>query len=96
MKETYPIAVTVKEIIGKGTPACGFKPGDSWEVAGNETINDFCGWAFTAIFPFITVLRFGGKFPWEEDPDTATVCCPDPHNPVVFEIKRKDSRGQES
>jgi uncharacterized repeat protein (TIGR04076 family) len=31
---------------------------------------------------------FGGSFPWEKDPDVTTVACPDPDNPVVFELRR--------
>lgn len=88
MPATYEVEITVKEVLGDREPSCGYKPGDTWRVTGNETVNDFCGWAFNAIFPFITPLRFGGEFPWEEDKDTALVCCPDPHNPVVFELRR--------
>jgi uncharacterized repeat protein (TIGR04076 family) len=47
-----------------------------------------CPWAFYTLFPFISVLQFGGSFPWEEDRDKTTVACPDPANPVVFELKR--------
>jgi uncharacterized repeat protein (TIGR04076 family) len=46
-----------------------------------------CSWAFYALFPFATVLQFGGSFPWEEDKDKTTVACPDPGNPVVFELR---------
>lgn len=37
---------------------------------------------------FAEVLQFGGSFPWEHDPNKATVVCPDPANPVVFELRR--------
>ena len=33
-------------------------------------------------------LSEGGAFPWEKDKDKATVACPDPENPVVFELRR--------
>lgn len=88
MPPAYSVEILVKEVRGTREPACGYKPGDRWRVTGNETVNDFCGWAFAAIFPFITPLRFGGEFPWEADKDTALVCCPDPHNSVVFELRR--------
>ncbi|GAG37096.1 unnamed protein product, partial [marine sediment metagenome] len=38
--------------------------------------------------PSAQVLQFGGSFPWEDDPNRTTVACPDPANPVVFELRR--------
>jgi uncharacterized repeat protein (TIGR04076 family) len=34
------------------------------------------------------VLQYGGKFPWQEDPDVITVSCPDSNVLNQFEIKR--------
>jgi len=45
-----------------------------------------CAWAFYTLFPFAQVLMSGGAFPWEKHPDKCTVACPDPGNPVVFEL----------
>ncbi len=86
--ENHKVQITVREIQGRGMCAYGINPQDSWVISSEETPANFCSWALQAIFPFLAVLRFGGKFPWEEDKDTAVVCCPDPHNPVVFELKR--------
>jgi uncharacterized repeat protein (TIGR04076 family) len=47
-----------------------------------------CAWAFYTLFPFASGLQSGGSFPWEKDPDKATVACPDADNPLVFELKR--------
>jgi len=30
----------------------------------------------------------GGSFPWAQDPNKATIACPDPENAVVFELRR--------
>jgi len=87
-EESEKVKITVKEIQGTGVCSYGIKPGDSWIVTSEESPGGFCTWALQAIFPFLTVLRFGGQFPWERDKDTAVVCCPDPHNPVVFELRR--------
>ncbi|OGO17670.1 MAG: hypothetical protein A2Z02_05610 [Chloroflexi bacterium RBG_16_48_7] len=63
-------------------------------VVGEEFVIDdvtplhMCSWAFYTIFPFYSALKFGGSFPWEKDSDAATVACPDPDNPVLFEIRR--------
>ena len=78
----------IAEVISqKGTCAAGHRVGDKF-VIGQKTPAGLCSWAFTALFPFAEALDFGGSFPWEKDPAKATVACPDPENPVVFELRR--------
>jgi uncharacterized repeat protein (TIGR04076 family) len=83
--EFFEVSATV--ISQKGTCALGHQVGNKFRMA-DKTPAGICPWAFYALFPFISVLQFGGSFPWEEDKDKATVACPDPSNPVVFELKR--------
>ena len=71
----------------KGTCVAGHKVGDEFDI-GELTPAGICPWAFHAFFPFAEVLQYGGSFPWESDPDKATVACPDADNPVVFELSR--------
>ena len=80
--------VIARVISQKGTCAAGHKVGDEF-VIGQKTPPAFCSWAFYTLFPFAQVLQFGGSFPWEDDPDKTTVACPDPGNPVVFELSRQ-------
>jgi uncharacterized repeat protein (TIGR04076 family) len=79
--------VIAKVISQKGTCEAGHRVGDEF-VIGEKTPPGLCSWAFHTLFPFAEVLRFGGSFPWEEDPNRATVACPDPANPVIFELRR--------
>ncbi len=79
--------VRVKVISQKGHCEEGHKVGDEWLV-GEKTPQGMCIFAFASLLPFITPLMFGGTFPWEKDPDRTTAVCPDPDNPVVFEISR--------
>ena len=79
--------VTAKVISPEGECSAGCKVGDEFLI-GQETPAKMCSWAFYALFPFATVLQFGGSFPWEEDKDKTTVACPDAGNPVVFELRR--------
>ena len=72
----------------KGTCAAGQRVGDKFFFV-KMTPPGLCSWAFSSLFPFAEVLQFGGSFPWEKDPDKATIACPDPENPVVFELSRK-------
>ncbi|MDD4859962.1 MAG: TIGR04076 family protein [Dehalococcoidales bacterium] len=81
--------LTVKVISQKGTCAAGHKVGDTFTMGGEKTPAGVCPWAFYTLFPFATVLEFGGAFPWEKEPGMTTVACPDPGNPVVFELRRK-------
>jgi uncharacterized repeat protein (TIGR04076 family) len=83
--EFYEVAARV--ISQKGHCELGHKVGDEF-VIGGKTPSGMCPWAFYTLFPFVSVLQFGGSFPWEDDRDKATVICPDPANPVVFELKR--------
>ena len=78
----------VAEVISqKGTCSTGHKVGDKF-VIGQQAAPNLCSWAFNSLFPFAEVLQFGGSFPWENDGNKATVACPDPYNPVVFELRR--------
>ena len=78
----------IAEVISlEGTCATGHKVGDKFTI-GQHTPYGLCSWAFYSLFPFAEVLQFGGSFPWENDRNKTTVVCPDPENPVVFELKR--------
>lgn len=85
MAERYD--VQVKVISQNGTCDAGHKVGDEW-VIGRHTPPGICLSAFNSLYPNVRALMFGGKFPWSDDPDTATVACPDAKNPVVFELRR--------
>ncbi len=79
--------VCARVVSQEGRCVAGHKVGDEFTV-GDLTPGGLCSYAFQAIWPFVTVLQFGGALPWESDPDKATVACPDAENPVVFELRR--------
>ena len=79
--------VTAEVISQKGTCAAGHKVGDKF-IIGQQTVPNLCSWAFYTLFPFAEVLQFGASFPWEHGSNKTTVACPDPENPVVFELRR--------
>ncbi|MDD5081802.1 MAG: TIGR04076 family protein [Dehalococcoidales bacterium] len=81
------VDVIARIISQRGTCAAGHKVGGEF-VIGQETPRGLCSWAFYVLFPFATALQSGGSFPWEDSPDQAIVACPDPTNPVVFELRR--------
>ena len=83
--------VTIRVISQEGTCEAGHRVGDEWTITAEDfkTPQGMCIYAFNAIFPFSQVLMYGGSFPRETLPDVTTVACPDPGNPVVFELKRR-------
>ena len=85
MAVMYDIEITV--VSQKGSCGAGHKVGDKW-VVKNHTPGGICLSAFHAMESDIDVLKYGGSFPWSKDPDVTSTVCPDPQNPVVFEIKR--------
>ena len=85
MAERYEVSLSV--VSQKGTCAHEHKVGDQW-VIERKIPEDICPFAWNALFPRAQVLMFGGTFPWADDPDVAVAACPDPNNPVVFELRR--------
>lgn len=79
--------IIARVISQKGTCTAGHRVGDEF-IIGQKTPPELCSWAFCSLFPFAEVLQFGGSFPWEHDRNRATAACPDPANPVVFELRR--------
>ena len=78
--------VIARVISQKGTCVAGHRVGDEF-VVGQKAPPGMCSWAFYSLFPSAEVLQFDGSFPWEADPDKTTIACPDPENPVVFELR---------
>jgi len=85
MAEEYDVIARV--ISQKGSCVVGHKVGDEFLI-GDITPQGMCSWAFYTVFPFASTLQYNGSFPWESDPRKAVVACPDPTNPVAFELRR--------
>lgn len=77
------VRIEVTEVRGKGCDY-GLKQGDVFYLEDDRC--DICMWAATAIFPMVQVLKYGGSFPFGDDPYSAVACCPDPVNTVVFKM----------
>ena len=85
MAEMFDIEITV--VSQKGTCGAGHKVGDKWTV-NIHTPGGICISAYEAMESNINVLKFGGSYPWSNEKDVTRVVCPDPQNPVVFEVRR--------
>lgn len=92
MSETFGTRVKIEVVEVMGTGACSsdlHKVGQVWIAEDAIVPQGMCCWAYNSIEPFVNALRFGGRFPWRDDPK-ARVCCPDADNPVVFELTALD------
>ena len=67
----------------------GHEVGDEW-VVGRYTPTGMCLGAFSSLAPYITALRFGANFPWEQQPGEASIACPDGQVCNTFHLKRLD------
>jgi uncharacterized repeat protein (TIGR04076 family) len=89
-----PARVVMKVLSVQGNCETKHFPGQEIEVSGDVTLSPtgktgaVCPALYHAIYPNLRTLRFGGSLPWEKDPNTAQVACPDPINPVVVELRR--------
>lgn len=70
-----------------GDCVAGHKPGDSYQMESFLTPSGICIHAFHALYPWLQVIRFRGKIPWEEE-NQITVACPDHKNQVVLRVVR--------
>jgi len=89
MAEEYTIVAKV--ISQKGYCEAGQKVGQEFTIIEREghAPQGMCVFALTAIYSLAAVLRYGGSFPWGgPDPDRILAACPDPINPVVYELRR--------
>ena len=82
----YVVEVIVKS--QKGKCAFGHKVGDKIVFDGRSVGGDICYSALMVLLPKVYAMRYGAEFPWSEHRDTIFNACPDPENPVVFEIRR--------
>ena len=82
--------VTARVISQEGVCLSGHKVGDEFQVLGGLTPAGLCPLAYHNMFQFAAVLLYGGAFTWARDPDKEErVACPNPQNPVIFQLRRE-------
>ena len=70
----------------KGECSAGHKVGDTCRISCWDT-GGLCGFFYHDIFPSLSVMQFGGKYPWS-DADELTLECPDRENAVTLRIRK--------
>lgn len=79
------IRITLVERRGPRGCHRGHQPGDSFDFDTER--GSLCPMAMHVAFPYIDILRYGGKIPGEA-PGTARFCCPDVDTLNIFKIER--------
>ncbi len=82
------LKIEVIKILEAGTCNFGHKKGDTFDYP--EEKGKICSAAWHTLYPYLSGLQYGASYPWEENSDSITLCCPDYKNPVVFKITRLD------
>ena len=90
MSEKNSTIIEIVNILEAGSCPYGHEIGDKFEYP--EERGKICAAAFNSIYPYALGISMNSNFPWEEDPNSVTICCPDYKNPVVFKITRNNSK----
>jgi len=71
----------------KGSCHANHKTGQRFELNCYDS-GGLCGFFYHDIFPYLSAMQFGGKYPWW-DKDQIEVECPDRYNTVSLRIEKK-------
>jgi uncharacterized repeat protein (TIGR04076 family) len=69
----------------KGECSAGHQKGDLFHLSCYDA-DGLCGFFYHDIFPALSVLQFGGRYPWSPEGEM-TVECPDRKNAVVLRLE---------
>jgi uncharacterized repeat protein (TIGR04076 family) len=74
-------------VIGvQGKCNAGHRVGDRFELSCYDS-DGLCGFFYHFLFPRLSVMQFGGKYPWwTEGQDIFELECPDRKNPVNLRL----------
>jgi uncharacterized repeat protein (TIGR04076 family) len=64
------------------------KEGVEYISTAGKVPDGFCAWAWADLQRDVSVLAFGGDFPWIKKKGTMISCCTDGLRPVVFKLER--------
>ncbi|MEW5721559.1 MAG: TIGR04076 family protein [Thermodesulfobacteriota bacterium] len=78
-------ALQAEVVSVNGECHAGHKPGDRFEIGCWDT-GGLCGFFYHDIFPQISVMQFGGRYPWAPA-DEMTLSCPD-RNIVTISLRK--------
>jgi len=83
---TEIVSLKAEVVEVRGECSAGHRKGDSISLGCYDS-GGLCGFFYHDIFPTLSVMQFGGKYPWASQ-DELVVECPDRQNAVVMKITR--------
>ena len=98
VKITVVKTLNMNEIHGDADLGCSaeldalcpaFTEGQEFIVTSSQP-EGFCSGAWADIYRHITVLRWGGHYPWMNEDGKYLACCTDGFRPVVFRLERME------
>lgn len=85
MAISSPVRMRIVSIAGRCPN--GHQVGEEY-VVERTTPSGVCLGSFGACLPYLTALRFGASFPWEQEEGVISIGCPDHENAVVWRLER--------
>ena len=84
--------VVVKVVSQKGSCFARHKVGDRF-LFGRDHLSPggLCTEALPILLPHVRIVQRGGKHPESSELGVIRLSCPDPDNPVVFEVRKASS-----
>jgi uncharacterized repeat protein (TIGR04076 family) len=76
-----------KIITVKGTCNAGHRTGDTFSISCYDS-GGLCGFFYHDLFPSLSVMQFGGKYPWSSA-DELVWECPDRRNAVTVKLTQE-------
>jgi uncharacterized repeat protein (TIGR04076 family) len=88
-RTVFGVNIPKDPMTGKEYEICPiYKDGQEFIVSEKgEMPAGFCSWAWHDIYKDVSVLMFGGNFPWV-DAGVMYTCCTDGTRPVSFKLER--------
>ena len=83
----YKVSIEIVDILEEGKCPQGHQIGEKFDYP--EERGKICPSAFHLIYPYIQVMESGGTFPWFDDSNAHSFCCPD------YKHARLSSKSQE-
>jgi len=71
----------------RGTCEVGHQVGDKVSFTEDQVQGMICIHCLYSMIAKVYAIYYGATFPWLQNGQKATHACPDPNNPVVFELE---------
>jgi uncharacterized repeat protein (TIGR04076 family) len=80
-----PMKAEILEV--KGECSAGHRKGETFAISCYDS-GGLCGFFYHDIFPSLSVMQYGGKYPWATE-NELTLECPDRYNVVTLKITKE-------